>query len=433
MVFPAVQTQEGEAAPVGAPVAILVPSPDMVGQTSAPAAPVAAAAAPAPGAAAPAPAAAGKPDVPSAEVFMPALSSTMTEGKIVEWSKSVGDAIDVGETLMVVESDKADMDVEAFEAGYLAAILVQEGDAAPVGAPVGIVVASESDIGKIQDWVSSGGQAQAGAAAAPAPAAAAPGKTSSAALAPRGTSATHISPASLQPRRQSPQMELRLRLPEEGWSRLDSPSRKPQPRWQRRSKARCECSGSRILPSFAQGVDLSTVAGSGPGGRVVAADVANAPAGTASTCSAPPFDSWPFGKAIQIRSPLTRDLNGSHRHDSDSEQVPQRARHGHANREGSCEEEEHPSRVYPRKRTVRSYPARRRADRGGREAGCGREAGGPGEEQGSACGKGRGAESRACCGIGPSGWHAESGRQEHGGDARSARLPRVSHHLHGCL
>ena len=81
---------------------------------------------------------------------MPALSSTMTEGKIVEWTKSVGDAIDVGETIMVVESDKADMDVEAFEAGFLAAVLVDEGDAAPVGAPVGIIAANEADVAVIQ-------------------------------------------------------------------------------------------------------------------------------------------------------------------------------------------------------------------------------------------------------------------------------------------
>ena len=48
------------------------------------------------------------------EVFMPALSSTMTEGKIVSWQKSPGDKIEKGETVLIVESDKADMDVESF-------------------------------------------------------------------------------------------------------------------------------------------------------------------------------------------------------------------------------------------------------------------------------------------------------------------------------
>ena len=51
------------------------------------------------------------------EIAMPALSSTMKEGKIVAWSKNVGDKVEVGDVLMVVESDKADMDVEAFEEG----------------------------------------------------------------------------------------------------------------------------------------------------------------------------------------------------------------------------------------------------------------------------------------------------------------------------
>ena len=48
------------------------------------------------------------------DIFMPALSSTMTEGKIVEWLKKPGDKVARGESVLVVESDKADMDVESF-------------------------------------------------------------------------------------------------------------------------------------------------------------------------------------------------------------------------------------------------------------------------------------------------------------------------------
>ena len=61
---------------------------------------------------------------------MPALSSTMTEGKVVQWLKSEGDAVEKGEALVVVESDKADMDVESFEAGFLGSIVVDEGGTA---------------------------------------------------------------------------------------------------------------------------------------------------------------------------------------------------------------------------------------------------------------------------------------------------------------
>ena len=54
------------------------------------------------------------------EIHMPALSSTMTEGKIVSWLKGEGEQISKGEAVVVVESDKADMDVETFYDGYLA-------------------------------------------------------------------------------------------------------------------------------------------------------------------------------------------------------------------------------------------------------------------------------------------------------------------------
>lgn len=77
---------------------------------------------------------------------MPALSSTMTEGKIVSWSKSEGDVLSKGESVVVVESDKADMDVETFYDGILAAIVVPEGETAPVGAPIGILAESEEEI-----------------------------------------------------------------------------------------------------------------------------------------------------------------------------------------------------------------------------------------------------------------------------------------------
>lgn len=80
------------------------------------------------------------------EVFMPALSSTMTEGKIVSWVKSPGDKIEKGETVVVVESDKADMDVESFYEGYLAVITVSAGDSAPVGSAIALVAETEAEI-----------------------------------------------------------------------------------------------------------------------------------------------------------------------------------------------------------------------------------------------------------------------------------------------
>lgn len=80
------------------------------------------------------------------EIFMPALSSTMTEGKIVSWVKSPGDKIEKGETVVIVESDKADMDVESFYEGYLATIIVPAGESAGVGNAIALVAETEAEI-----------------------------------------------------------------------------------------------------------------------------------------------------------------------------------------------------------------------------------------------------------------------------------------------
>ncbi|KAK9111910.1 hypothetical protein Scep_019429 [Stephania cephalantha] len=89
------------------------------------------------------------------EIFMPALSSTMTEGKIVSWVKSEGDRLSKGESVVVVESDKADMDVETFYDGYLAAIMVEEGGVAAVGSAIALLAESEEEIALARSKASS--------------------------------------------------------------------------------------------------------------------------------------------------------------------------------------------------------------------------------------------------------------------------------------
>lgn len=104
------------------------------------------------------------------EVFMPALSSTMTEGKIVSWVKAPGDKVEKGETVVIVESDKADMDVESFYEGYLATIIVPAGEAAPVGEAIALVAETEAEIETAKAQVKSA-KAPAAAPVAAAPAA----------------------------------------------------------------------------------------------------------------------------------------------------------------------------------------------------------------------------------------------------------------------
>ncbi|KAL3510810.1 hypothetical protein ACH5RR_030211 [Cinchona calisaya] len=101
------------------------------------------------------------------EIFMPALSSTMTEGKIVSWVKSEGDVLSKGEAVVVVESDKADMDVETFYDGILAAIVVNEGEMAPVGAPIGLLAETEEEIAEAKAKAQSKSQSSSPAPAPP--------------------------------------------------------------------------------------------------------------------------------------------------------------------------------------------------------------------------------------------------------------------------
>lgn len=108
------------------------------------------------------------------EVFMPALSSTMTEGKIVSWQKSSGDKVEKGETVLIVESDKADMDVESFYEGFLATILVDAGESAPVGNTIALIAETEAEIEQAKQKATSGGSSAPAPAAEPVAAAAAP-------------------------------------------------------------------------------------------------------------------------------------------------------------------------------------------------------------------------------------------------------------------
>ncbi|HEY6004538.1 MAG TPA: biotin/lipoyl-containing protein, partial [Anaeromyxobacter sp.] len=69
-------------------------------------------------------------------IKMPKLSDQMTEGKIAEWMKKEGDEVKAGDVVAQVETEKATLDVEAFESGVLLGIVVKAGESAPVGRPI---------------------------------------------------------------------------------------------------------------------------------------------------------------------------------------------------------------------------------------------------------------------------------------------------------
>ena len=176
---------------------------------------------------------------------MPALSSTMTEGKIVEWLKQPGDKVGRGESVLVVESDKADMDVESFNEGYLAAVLMPAGSTAPVGETIGLIVETEAEIADAQAKAGSGGGGAAAAApATPAPSAPAPAVSPAAAPA---------APAPVAP-----------------------PAPVAAPPAPVASHGRVVASPRAKKLASQMGVNLASVRGSGPNGRIQAEDVERA-------------------------------------------------------------------------------------------------------------------------------------------------------------
>src|SRR5712692_2372393 len=87
------------------------------------------------------------------EILMPALSPTMTEGKIAKWLKREGDSIKSGDVLAEIETDKATMEVEAADEGTLAKILVGDGsDHVAVNTPIGLIAGEDenaADVAKV--------------------------------------------------------------------------------------------------------------------------------------------------------------------------------------------------------------------------------------------------------------------------------------------
>jgi pyruvate dehydrogenase E2 component (dihydrolipoamide acetyltransferase) len=180
------------------------------------------------------------------EIFMPALSSTMTEGKIVEWLKKPGDKVERGESVLVVESDKADMDVESFNEGFLAAVLMPAGGTAPVGETIGLIVETKAEIAEVQ------AKAPAAPAAAPAPAAATPAAPAPA----RAPVAAAPAPAPAAPAAPAPPAPVLA---------VAAPSANGNGRVVASPRAR------KLAQQL--GVALEALRGSGPHGRIQAEDV----------------------------------------------------------------------------------------------------------------------------------------------------------------
>src|SRR5919201_2996418 len=215
------------------------------------------------------------------KVVMPKLSEQMESGKIIKWIKKEGERVQSGDILAEVETDKADVEMEAFGSGVLRKILVSAGDKAPVGALIAVIADESDDINAVV------GQAAGGAPAATASSAAATAKP---AMADR--------PAAVPPQPKSEDHTARTPSPAKG---PESPAAQqpakpgvtemaPRPQAPAADGGRVKASPLARKIAAQSGVDLKLVHGSGPGGRIVRRDVeaaAAAPAAAAPAAVAP--------------------------------------------------------------------------------------------------------------------------------------------------
>lgn len=193
-------------------------------------------------------------------IAMPLLSPTMTEGTIAKWNKKEGDAVKSGDAIAEVETDKATLDVEAYDDGTLLKIVVPAGGKVKVGAPIAIVGKPGEDFTSLLNQTAN---APGQPAAASQPAAATPAPAAKPAAAPAAAKPVPAPPkAAPAPARPAP-----------------APAPKPAPaRAAPVSNGAAEGQRVRSSPlarkiARESGLALEQLSGSGPGGRVVKRDV----------------------------------------------------------------------------------------------------------------------------------------------------------------
>jgi pyruvate dehydrogenase E2 component (dihydrolipoamide acetyltransferase) len=198
------------------------------------------------------------------EITMPALSPSMTEGVLAKWHKKVGDPIKPGEVIAEVETDKATMDLEAFDKGTLLAIAAPEGSKVAVNGRIAVI----GEPGEKVEAVS-------------APASTKP------VSAPATTTASSSAPVS-------------------------TPAPAPVPAPVVSASGRMKASPLARKIAAEKGVDLSQVAGSGPGGRIVRKDVESTPGGgarpAASLFGGKPIAQDSAKPVSQMRAAIARRL-----------------------------------------------------------------------------------------------------------------------------
>ena len=207
------------------------------------------------------------------QILMPALSPTMSDGKLAKWLKKEGDSVESGDVLAEIETDKATMEMEAVDEGTIGKILVPEGtEGVAVNAPIAVLLEEGDDESAIEEAMAS---------AAPAP---------------------------------------KLEAPKEEAPKAEAPKPEAKPDGAPAPKPQQAPSGGRIFASplakrMAEqaGLDLSQVQGSGPNGRIVKADIEKALEGGAPAAAAPTAEEPAAAPPPEIAAPYTEVPHSSMR------------------------------------------------------------------------------------------------------------------------
>lgn len=171
-------------------------------------------------------------------IVMPALSPTMTEGKILKWTKKEGDKVKAGEAMAEIETDKATLELEAYDDGTLLKILVPEGESAAVGANIGVIGKPGEDISEIL--------------AAP----------------PKKEEAPKAEEKKPEPKRPAAPRREEREIPR---ARPTPPRPAAAPRRAPGRRIKASPLARRMAEEL--GIELASIDGSGPGGRIIARDV----------------------------------------------------------------------------------------------------------------------------------------------------------------
>jgi pyruvate dehydrogenase E2 component (dihydrolipoamide acetyltransferase) len=173
-------------------------------------------------------------------IEMPKLSDTMTEGTLLRWIKKVGDSVEVGDVIAEVETDKATMEMEAFDEGTLAEVYVEEGQKVEVGQKLAILTGEGEEAPKPQDGSKkvSADKKEKEAAGEPS----------------------------------TPEKKASVKEPAHSAAEVTPESQKPAPSAET-SQSRPKASPLARKVAAELGVELRQVSGSGPGGRIVRSDV----------------------------------------------------------------------------------------------------------------------------------------------------------------